>query len=245
MSALDALQQKMTDNYSAHDFLWWQVLKNLKPFAAQALIRQHCHLIAFDGASAQVGISSPPLLKLAQLKVPNLKAAFEATVGHPVQISIQTQRLKPIQIAPVSLPELGGQGSLENQAQAHAVKCAFDKLSSSTRAMLSDCRVSISRIDCAQIVIIAPPVTWKRLSKRIEAISKALAQMYGADFRLIVTSSEVKICDFFPDSRLRVSSKYEIERVPFLACRVLDPQCGLPLDCVQSLPAKRVVRNGA
>ncbi|MBW4648399.1 MAG: DNA polymerase III subunit gamma/tau [Kastovskya adunca ATA6-11-RM4] len=66
--------------------VWQQVIEHLQPFSAQALLRQQCHLIGFDGSVARVGISSQPLLKLAQGKLANIEAAFAAVYHSPVKV---------------------------------------------------------------------------------------------------------------------------------------------------------------
>jgi DNA polymerase-3 subunit gamma/tau len=57
--------------------IWQKVLSVLQPFATQALLRQHCHLLSFEGSIAHVGVSSLPLLELAQTKLPNIEARLK------------------------------------------------------------------------------------------------------------------------------------------------------------------------
>ncbi|MEW6492947.1 MAG: DNA polymerase III subunit gamma/tau [Cyanobacteriota bacterium] len=79
--------------------IWQQVLSALQPFATQALLRQHCHLVSFEGSIANVVISSKPLMKLAQEKLPNIEAAFEAVYNSKVKVRLQTKEMQPAQAA--------------------------------------------------------------------------------------------------------------------------------------------------
>ncbi|MEO1400088.1 MAG: DNA polymerase III subunit gamma/tau [Cyanobacteria bacterium J06635_1] len=69
--------------------IWAQIIANLQPFGTQALMRQQCLLINFDGVEARVGIRSKPLLKMAQDRLPNVEAAFEKVFGHRVKVSLE------------------------------------------------------------------------------------------------------------------------------------------------------------
>ncbi len=71
------------------DEIWLKVLSCLQPPTTQALLKQQCHLISFDGASAIVGISSATLQKLNQGKVPNIEKAFAQVVQHKVKVQLE------------------------------------------------------------------------------------------------------------------------------------------------------------
>lgn len=79
--------------------IWQKVLSALQPFAARALLSQHSHLISFEGSIAHVGISSLPLLELAQTKLPNIEAAFEAVYKSKVKVTLKTNATKPLNTA--------------------------------------------------------------------------------------------------------------------------------------------------
>jgi hypothetical protein len=68
--------------------IWEEVLAHLQPSRTQALCKQHGHLLSFDGQVAYVGISSLPLLKLAQSKVPNIEVAFEKVFNSKIKVSL-------------------------------------------------------------------------------------------------------------------------------------------------------------
>jgi DNA polymerase-3 subunit gamma/tau len=69
--------------------LWEQAIARVQSPATQALLTQHCYLLAFDGQQAQIGVSTQPLLKHAQTKLAGIEAAFQSiTQGH-VKVSLQ------------------------------------------------------------------------------------------------------------------------------------------------------------
>lgn len=69
--------------------LWQQVVKQIQPLSAQALVSQHCRLLSFDGSLARVGITSQQLLKLAQNKVPSIESAFQNLVPQKVKVVLE------------------------------------------------------------------------------------------------------------------------------------------------------------
>ncbi len=71
--------------------LWQQVLDNLQPRGTKALLSQQCCLLDFDSdqAVAYVGVKSPNLLKMANSKVSNIKAAFEKVLQRSVAVEVQ------------------------------------------------------------------------------------------------------------------------------------------------------------
>ncbi|MEO1522764.1 MAG: DNA polymerase III subunit gamma/tau, partial [Cyanobacteria bacterium J06633_2] len=62
------------------DQTWNQVIAAMKPLA-QALLKEHGCLLAFDGKMARVGISSRPLIGIAQSKQRSIEEAFEKVYG--------------------------------------------------------------------------------------------------------------------------------------------------------------------
>ena len=74
--------------------IWRQVITCLQPPTTQALLKQQCHLINFDGSSAIVGISSATLQKLNQGKVPNIEKAFAQVVQHKVKVQLEVASAK-------------------------------------------------------------------------------------------------------------------------------------------------------
>lgn len=83
-----------SESLQAMHEIWQQVLEHLQPFATQALLRQHCKLISFEGSIARLGFSSQPLMKLAQEKLPNIEAAFAAVYQSKVKVIVQTKDTK-------------------------------------------------------------------------------------------------------------------------------------------------------
>ncbi|MEM9452408.1 MAG: DNA polymerase III subunit gamma/tau [Cyanobacteria bacterium P01_E01_bin.6] len=68
--------------------IWSQVIAAMKPLA-QALLREHGCLLAFDGRVARVGISSRPLIGIAQSKQRNIEEAFEKVYDTKIMISFE------------------------------------------------------------------------------------------------------------------------------------------------------------
>jgi DNA polymerase-3 subunit gamma/tau len=69
--------------------LWQQVLAALQPLGTRALMQQQGSLLSFDGTVARIGISSKPLFKMAQGRVPNVEAAFEQVIQQQVTVSLE------------------------------------------------------------------------------------------------------------------------------------------------------------
>jgi hypothetical protein len=69
--------------------IWQEVLAHLQnsPF-----FRHHGNLLSFDGQVACIGISSLPLLKLAQQMMPNIEAAFEEVFKSKIKVNLQRKR---------------------------------------------------------------------------------------------------------------------------------------------------------
>ena len=74
--------------------IWSKVVSCLQPPTTQALLKQQCHLVSFDGLSAIVGISSAKLQKLNQGKVPNIEAAFAQVCQSKVRVQLEVVNAK-------------------------------------------------------------------------------------------------------------------------------------------------------
>ena len=69
--------------------LWQDVLKLVEPFSTQMMLRQQCHLIAFNGSEARVGTRSKPLFKMAKDRMPNIEAAFAKQCGKSIRVTLE------------------------------------------------------------------------------------------------------------------------------------------------------------
>ncbi len=78
----------------ANQEIWSKVVSCLQPPTTQALLKQQCHLVNFDGSSAIVGISSAKLQKLNQGKVPNIEAAFARVCQRKIKVQLEVANLK-------------------------------------------------------------------------------------------------------------------------------------------------------
>lgn len=79
----------LPQNSASNQEIWSKVVSCLQPPTTQALLRQQCHLVSFDGSSAIVGISSAKLQKLNQGKVPNIEAAFARVCQRKVKVQLE------------------------------------------------------------------------------------------------------------------------------------------------------------
>jgi DNA polymerase III subunit gamma/tau len=113
----DAMVTPVDETASNYDLqaVWTQVIANLQPLATQALLNQHCYLVQFDGESAEIGVKSQPLLKHAQVKLPNIEAAFRQVYQQSVRIilkvglpgSTSPNKTQPATPAATPAPEMG------------------------------------------------------------------------------------------------------------------------------------------
>jgi DNA polymerase-3 subunit gamma/tau len=84
--------------------IWQQILSAVQPYAARALLSQHSHLISFEGSIAYIGMNSLPLLELAQKKLPNIEAAFEAVYQSKVKVVLKNRTTKPLNTSVANEP---------------------------------------------------------------------------------------------------------------------------------------------
>ena len=69
--------------------IWSKIVSCLQPPTTQALLKQQCHLVSYDGSTAIVGISSAKLQKLNQGKIPNIEAAFAKVCQRKVKVQLE------------------------------------------------------------------------------------------------------------------------------------------------------------
>ncbi len=68
---------------------WQKVILQIQPFSTQVMVRQQCNLVGFDGEQARLAVSTQPLFKMAQGKLPNIESAFEQVFGQKIRISLE------------------------------------------------------------------------------------------------------------------------------------------------------------
>jgi DNA polymerase III subunit gamma/tau len=73
----------------ANQEIWSKVVSCLQPPTTQALLKQQCRLVNFDGMSAIVGVSSANLQKMTQQKIPNIEAAFAQVCQRKVRVQLE------------------------------------------------------------------------------------------------------------------------------------------------------------
>ena len=70
--------------------IWPEVIKNIQPPFAQALVSQQCHFIALEDSVARVGVNSKTVLdSLVKERLPNLKAAFDVVCQRSIQVRLE------------------------------------------------------------------------------------------------------------------------------------------------------------
>ncbi len=79
----------VTNDFAKNKEIWSKVVACLQPPTTQALLKQQCYLVDFDGSSAIVGISSAKLQKLNQGKIPNIEAAFAQVCQRKVKVQLE------------------------------------------------------------------------------------------------------------------------------------------------------------
>lgn len=68
---------------------WQNIISAIQPFSTQVMVRQQCQLLGFDGEQVRLGVSTQPLFKMAQGKLPNIEAAFQKVFGQKVHITLE------------------------------------------------------------------------------------------------------------------------------------------------------------
>ena len=75
--------------------LWQEMLNHLHPPTTQALLSQHCWLIHLENSIARIGVKNKALLGIAQSKLANIEAAFQAACDRPIKINLQITTPEP------------------------------------------------------------------------------------------------------------------------------------------------------
>lgn len=96
-TAIDPERQIEQDSATNRE-IWSKVVSCLQPPTTQALLKQQCHLVSFDGSHAIVGISSAKLQKLNQGKVPNIEAAFAKVCQRKVKVQLEVAGTKDVAV---------------------------------------------------------------------------------------------------------------------------------------------------
>ncbi len=69
--------------------IWQQVLSNIQQASKRELLRQMCHLIEFNGASARMSVKSSPWYKKLQSDLPMIAEAFQQTFQKEIKVSLE------------------------------------------------------------------------------------------------------------------------------------------------------------
>ena len=169
-------------NPNANKDIWSKVVDCLQPPTTQALLKQQCYLVSFDGTSATVGISSAKLQKLNQGKIPNIEAAFAKVCQRQVKVQLEvansqiatsnnitpstvvTTQPQPASI-PVTKPATGEFETFSDALkprsfQNPSAKVSLDPASASTSFSSKSDRSSTSKlVNANQVIKSSPPDT--------------------------------------------------------------------------------------
>jgi DNA polymerase-3 subunit gamma/tau len=69
--------------------IWQDVIQQMTPYSTQVMVRQQCQLRGFDGQQARISVSTQPLFKIAQSKLPSIEAAFEMVFQRKIHIALE------------------------------------------------------------------------------------------------------------------------------------------------------------
>ncbi len=94
--ATPPVENRPAETFPTIDFeeIWTKVIACIHPPMTQALMRQQCHLIDLTHGLATVGISSAPLQKINQGKIPNIEAAFAQVCDRKIKVVLEVSQLK-------------------------------------------------------------------------------------------------------------------------------------------------------
>ena len=85
----DSLQQMATAIKEMLELTWNGVLAHISMPATKALMREHGKLIALSNGEAWIHVSSQPLYKIAQAKLPEIEAGFQKAFGVQVKVHLE------------------------------------------------------------------------------------------------------------------------------------------------------------
>lgn len=172
--------------------LWQQVVESLSPPATQALVRQHCRLLAFEGQQAIISISSENLLKLAQGKAQNIEAAFQIVCKHLVKVSLKVATQKEAKTSLVREPVSRSPNATElNTRVAEMASPSYTSTTTPTHAVIEASSSSLT-------TAVSPPITpvvadWT--ADEVAKAAKSLAQFFCGD--LVQMTDEPDLTDSY------------------------------------------------
>jgi len=83
----EPIQSVSLDSSASLADIWQAMLAQLSNLT-QSLVRSHGHLVSLEENSAQVGIKTEPLLRIAHGKIPELEAAFAQVCGKTIRVKL-------------------------------------------------------------------------------------------------------------------------------------------------------------
>ena len=83
----EPIQSVSLDSSASLTDIWQAMLAQLSNLT-QSLVRSHGHLVSLEENSAQVGIKTEPLLRIAHGKIPELETAFAQVCGKNIRVKL-------------------------------------------------------------------------------------------------------------------------------------------------------------
>ncbi len=83
----ESIQSVSLDSSASLADIWQAMLAQLSNLT-QSLVRSHGHLVSLEDNSAQVGIKTEPLLRIAHGKIPELETAFAQVCGKTIRVKL-------------------------------------------------------------------------------------------------------------------------------------------------------------
>ncbi|CAA9300041.1 hypothetical protein AVDCRST_MAG92-5021 [uncultured Coleofasciculus sp.] len=71
------------------DITWHSVITYIQMPSTKTLMSEHGKLVALDNREARIRVSSIPLYKIAQTKLPEIQAAFQKAFGVQIKVRIE------------------------------------------------------------------------------------------------------------------------------------------------------------
>ena len=74
------------------DIIWQKAIALVHPPTTQTLLSQKCHLISIKGSMVTIGVVSPQLIKLIQVKIANIETAFTQACQRKIKVNLEVSK---------------------------------------------------------------------------------------------------------------------------------------------------------
>ena len=77
------------------DLIWQKAIALVHPPTTRTLLFQKCHLINIQGSMVTIGVVSPQLIKLIQVKISNIETAFTQACQRKIKVTLEVAKNTP------------------------------------------------------------------------------------------------------------------------------------------------------